>query len=529
MHKAHTLIITLFLLVFLSACGGINSNTKNSIDMQVEQRLLKKQSPIVFLKEPLPIFVSVKAPQDRKLEQPVNIAIKAPINLLAAIDFADSSLSISADRGVDLDKKFSIKFNNQSLARYLEYLENITGYHLSLSGGVVFIKSIASKTWQLQSLSIGNNQPTSRAKRGTGLSNVGIGLSNSSAKTSKSRRAQTTHDNWTQIVNHVKAIMNSDDSTQNNRALNTHSNANSNTDSNQNMAGGNRQLNATPAIVVDNQQLGTISAIGLPARIKQVDVWLNNLITSSNRQVHLQVQVLDVTVDSAVGQGINWNLVSNQSSKVQIGNSAQQVIDGAGILSMGTAAGGLIDLGKKITLDVMLDLLAKQGRVRIENQPNITVTNGTRAYISTGDEFSFVSQVSATPDEHGNVITTSDIKRMSVGVEMGVTPKILPDNRIVVSIVPIVSSIKSFTTLTSGSGISVQAFQTPNIALQKLATKVIVENGKTIHLGGLIASKVVNAARGLPNAGLFDVLFRGVNKSLERREIVILITPTIVR
>ena len=137
--------------------------------------------------------------------------------------------------------------------------------------------------------------------------------------------------------------------------------------------------------------------------------------------------------------------------------------------------------------------------------------------------------MNATPDGDGNVITTSEMARMSVGVEMRVTPKILPDNRIVVSIVPIISSIKSFTTVTSGSGISVQEFQTPNIALQKLATKVIVESGKTIHLGGLIATKVVNAAKGLPNAGIFDVFFRGVQKSLERREIVILITPTIVR
>jgi type II secretory pathway component GspD/PulD (secretin) len=43
-----------------------------------------------------------------------------------------------------------------------------------------------------------------------------------------------------------------------------------------------------------------------------------------------------------------------------------------------------------------------------------------------------------------------------------------------------------------------QEFKTPNIALQKLRTQVIVESGKTIHLGGLIASKVANAAKGLP-------------------------------
>jgi type II secretory pathway component HofQ len=42
------------------------------------------------------------------------------------------------------------------------------------------------------------------------------------------------------------------------------------------------------------------------------------------------------------------------------------------------------------------------------------------------------------------------------------------------------------------------------------------------------ASKVANAAKGLPGGGIMDMFFRGVQKSLERREIVILITPTIV-
>jgi Flp pilus assembly secretin CpaC len=517
MQKTLTIIITLLLSVFLSACSGIDSNTKNNIDAQVDALFKQQQSPIVFESEPMPIFVSIKAPQDLKLAQKVNIAIKEPINLLAAIDFADNSLSISADAGVDLNKTFSIKFNNQSLARYFDYLQNMTGYHLSLLDGVVYIKSVESKTWQLQSLSISSEQPTTSAKTDLRLDGDSSVIKYDNDSTS-----------WQQIVDHVKAIMNvmnDDDTNQKNQA--------SNSDANQNGATDNQQLGAiaaiVSAIVVDNQQLGTISAIGLPAKIKQVDLWLDDLIKSSNRQIHLQVQVLDVIVDNAVGQGINWNLISNQSSKFQIGNKAGQSIDGAGLISIGTPAGALINLGKKITLDVMLDLLAKQGKVRIENQPNITVTNGAQAYISTGDEFSFVSQVNATPDDNGNVITTSEIERMSVGVEMRVTPKILPDNRIVVSIVPIISSIKSFTTFTSGSGTSVQEFQTPNIALQKLATKVIVENGKTIHLGGLIATKVVNAAKGLPNAGIFDVFFRGVQKSLERREIVILITPTIVR
>jgi hypothetical protein len=157
MQKTLT-IITLFLSVFLSACSSIGSNTKNNIDTQVDALFKQQQSHIVFEKEPMPIFVSIKAPQDLTLAQQVNIAIKQPINLLAAIDFADNSLSISADVGVDLNKTFSIKFNNQSLSRYFEYLQNITGYYLALVDSVVYIKSSESKTWQLQSLSISSDQ-----------------------------------------------------------------------------------------------------------------------------------------------------------------------------------------------------------------------------------------------------------------------------------------------------------------------------------------------------------------------------------
>ncbi len=189
----------------------------------------------------------------------------------------------------------------------------------------------------------------------------------------------------------------------------------------------------------------------------------------------------------------------------------------------------MLDLGKKITLDVMLNLLSKQGKVRVDNQPNITVANGREAYITTGDEFSYVASIDSKADAQGQVTTTSNVERMNVGVDMRVTPKILPDGRIAINITPVVSSLKSYSVLTSGSGSSIQEFKTPNIALQKLATQVIVESGKTIHLGGLIASKVANAAKGLPGGGLLDVFFKGDRRSLERREIVILITPTIVR
>lgn len=473
-------IITITIAALIASCG---TTPIKPVDEQIDQILKQKKSPIVFSAEKTPTIVSVKKAVDIKLEQIVNVLIKKPIDIRAAIDAADSSLSVSIDKGVDLSQKFGVKFTNQTLSKYFVYLENITGYSIKLDDGVVYVRSVQLKTWHLQTLS--QNIESLSSSDQAGIKQVGTGAPELVPNTSNS--------NWEQIIAHIRTIM------------------------------------GEGAVVAGNQQLGTISAIGLPKQVSQADRWIQDLIASSNRQIHLQVQVLDVTVDSAVGQGINWNLISNQSSKFQIGNNSQQAIDGTGLISIGSVKGSAIDLGKKITLDVMLNLLSKQGKVKVDSQPNITVTNGRRAYISTGDEFSYIKEIKAVPDDNGNVITTSEIDRIGVGIDMRVTPKILPDNRIVVSIVPVISSLKSFTTLSSGSGSSLQEFQTPNIALQKLATQVIVESGKTIHLGGLIASKISNSAKGTPSGGILNTLFSGSQKSLERREVVVLITPTIVQ
>jgi type II secretory pathway component GspD/PulD (secretin) len=78
-----------------------------------------------------------------------------------------------------------------------------------------------------------------------------------------------------------------------------------------------------------------------------------------------------------------------------------------------------------VTLISIPTFLRKQGNVRVDNQPNITVTNGREAYITTGDEFSYIASIKSATDAQGQITTTSDIQRMNVGIDMRVTPKII--------------------------------------------------------------------------------------------------------
>jgi type II secretory pathway component GspD/PulD (secretin) len=118
----------------------------------------------------------------------------------------------------------------------------------------------------------------------------------------------------------------------------------------------------------------------------------------------------------------------------------------------------------------MLNFLRKQGNVRVDNQPNITVTNGREAYITTGDEFSYIASIKSATDAQGALATF-------------------------------------------------EAINPPKWMVFPLSTITCVLN---------FCNAIFGVLNGLPGGGIMDMFFRGVQKSLERREIVILITPTIV-
>ena len=252
-----------------------------------------------------------------------------------------------------------IKFNN-TVINYLKYLSVISDYSFNIKNNIIYIKSIQKKTWNLATISQNDINLTSLTLSSEGSTNT----------------------KWKKILKDIKTL-------------------------------------APNLKVVSNQQLGLITAVGLPASILTIDEYLTTLKDSANQQIHLEVKVLDILVDKATGKGINWNIISSQSSKFQIGSTTKSNINEAGILSLGSIGGASISLGKKISLELLLNLLSRQGKVKIENQPNITITNGRKAYITTGDEFSYIKSINSIPGADGSSpVVTSEIDRMTVGVNM---------------------------------------------------------------------------------------------------------------
>jgi type II secretory pathway component GspD/PulD (secretin) len=157
------------------------------------------------------------------------------------------------------------------------------------------------------------------------------------------------------------------------------------------------------------------------------------------------------------------------------------------------------------------------------------VRNGTYAYISTGEELTFIGEIETQEGNDNNDRTTAKLNSVRVGVTLAVTPRILGDGRIMLEIWPVISSISGYKKYTF-EGLQ---YEVPNVALNELSTEVITESGKPIQLGGFIRRSVAKSLQDLPwkdsiTKSFVNPLFSSESNELSRRELVLTVTPTIV-
>lgn len=144
--------------------------------------------------------------------------------------------------------------------------------------------------------------------------------------------------------------------------------------------------------------------------------------------------------------------------------------------------------------------------------PKIRVTNHHTATINTGQETPY--QTTTTT----NTSTTQNVSFLSTGITLEITPHISEDNEILMDLSPSISESD-----TSGN--------LPSSSTTSSNTQVVVHNGETIIIGGLIRTKTSKIRSGIPvlsRIPLINLLFSEVKTLENREEITILITPHVI-
>ncbi|MEE9455323.1 MAG: type II secretion system secretin GspD [Paracoccaceae bacterium] len=230
-------------------------------------------------------------------------------------------------------------------------------------------------------------------------------------------------------------------------------------------------------------------------------------------QVLLEATIAEVTLTDELNFGLRWFFE---------GGSARTTFSDVASGAVASTFPGLSFLFQGANGAVALNALASITDVNIISSPSLMVLDNQEATLQIGDEVPIATQQSqGSAGPNAPVITTISFR--DTGIILKVRPRISSAGRVILEIEQEVSSVNKTTT----SGID-----SPTISQRKISTKVVVDDGTTLALGGLIQEGRTNTRDQVPGAGDIPILgnlFRSKEDRQTRTELLILITPRVIR
>ena len=220
------------------------------------------------------------------------------------------------------------------------------------------------------------------------------------------------------------------------------------------------------------------------------------------------------------------------SSLATAGNVAGQVLSSFGVQRVSSDAGfgGLVLSASSNSISMLLRALQESSRLEVLSRPQIMAMDNQTGAAFVGQIVPFITE--STPNQLTGQLINS-VERVNVGLTLEVTPRISPDGLVVMTVY---AENKRLRPLSEGVPVGVSANGTPLLqpiqeAIQA-STTVSAVSGQTVVLSGLITKQDTALHRRVPilaDVPLLGDLFRFDSVSTQRRELLIVLTPHVVR
>jgi MSHA biogenesis protein MshL len=309
--------------------------------------------------------------------------------------------------------------------------------------------------------------------------------------------------------------------------------------------------------VVVSPQSGVVLVRAFPTELRAVENYLLETRLVVERQVMLEAKVIEVTLAEGFQSGINWGLFRTHASPRgaigQIGNnttlgtnsntatlSSQGVTANPGAGTLASAAtlagngGAVFGLAFQTSnFAALLQFLDSQGTTQVLSSPRIATLNNQKAVLKVGTDEFFVTNVATVTTTTGT--TTQQTPTVTVapffsGIMLDVTPQIDQFRNITLHIHPSISEVtESRRVVDLGGTIPSITLPLAKSAVNESDTVVRVTDGNIVAIGGLMSVDVRDGRSGIPGVADSNVLLRNSDRQARKREIVILLKPTIIQ
>lgn len=235
---------------------------------------------------------------------------------------------------------------------------------------------------------------------------------------------------------------------------------------------------------------------------------LIKLLDTPTPQVEIMAKVVDIDMHIEQALGINWTLQGLESRilRSDITMNPEPAIAGYSVVNIGT-------IPSLAQITAMINILEERGKAQVISAPRVSAVDNQPASVLGGQRFGI-----PTRDISGNTI----IEFYTVGTKLEVTPHINSLEEITMDIRTEVSELDRASALAGR----------PIITTSEAKSKVLVKDGNTVVIGGFIRKRQAKSYRGVPilmHIPILGALFRESTTTLEDRELLIFITPTIIR
>lgn len=229
-------------------------------------------------------------------------------------------------------------------------------------------------------------------------------------------------------------------------------------------------------------------------------------------QVLIEATIAEVTLNDRLRFGVQWFLDD--------GN----LTGGFSTGSNDDAASSFPGLSLRyLSLDVraVLDALSTVTDVQLISTPRVLVLSNESAELKVGDQVPIITQTAVGLNDNSRVVNS--VQYRDTGVVLSVTPRVSESGRMFISISQEVSEVAGTTT---------SDIDSPTIQQRSLSTRIQVEDGQLVVLGGLLRSSRSLGDTGVPYLSRIPglgALFRSRDTTYRQTELVMFLRPTVIR
>ncbi len=270
--------------------------------------------------------------------------------------------------------------------------------------------------------------------------------------------------------------------------------------------------------LVVNPMAGIVEVTAEFDRTQRVEGLLGRLREALQRQVAIQVKILEVNLDKSRKTGIDWRTLTGtdvESSLHAVGNGPTGEDYFQFVLDSTKLAG-------------TLDALEEYGDIKTLSKPRITTLNNQKAVVRVVREDVYY-EAQVAPAVVSNGVATEPVvsytpRSFSIGVILDVTPQVGADGMITLNVHPTISDVV-------GVAVSPNADQAPILSIRELDTVGKVQAGQTLVIAGLMSQRNQTARSGIPllkDIPLLGYLFGSTSVRENDVELVMLLTPVLL-